>query len=116
MDPLEDPILEGPLPASLKAFGLNCSLKPGSEPSSTEALMQQLFQELARHDVEGEIVRAADHDIRPGVSNDEGKGDAWPGLLQKVLDADIFVLGTPIWMGHPSSHAQRVLELSLIHI
>jgi multimeric flavodoxin WrbA len=27
-----------------------------------------------------------------------------------ALDADIFVLGTPIWMGHPSSHAQRVLE------
>lgn len=101
---------ERPLPASLKAFGLNCSLKPGSTPSSTEALMQQLFQELARHDVEGEIVRAADHDIRPGVSNDEGKGDAWPGLLQKVLDADILVIGSPIWLGQPSSTAKRVLE------
>ena len=31
-------------------------------------------------------------------------------MRQKILDADIFVLGTPIWMGHPSSHAQRVLE------
>jgi multimeric flavodoxin WrbA len=107
---LEDPILEGPLPASLKAFGLNCSLKPGSEPSSTEALMQQLFQELAGHDVEGEIVRAADHDIRPGVSNDEGTGDAWPELLKKILVADILVIGSPIWLGQPSSIAKRVLE------
>lgn len=98
------------MPASLKAFGLNCSLKTGKTPSSTEALMQQLFQELARHDVEGEIVRAADHDIRPGVSNDEGNGDAWPKLLKKVLDADILVIGAPIWLGQPSSIAKRVLE------
>lgn len=27
-----------------------------------------------------------------------------------VLAADIFVLGTPIWLGHPSSICQRVLE------
>ena len=31
-------------------------------------------------------------------------------MRQKILDADIFVLGTPIWMGHPSSHVQRVLK------
>jgi multimeric flavodoxin WrbA len=101
---------ERPLPASLKAFGFNCSLKPGRTPSSTEALMQQLFQELARHNVEGEIVRAADHDIRPGVSNDEGKGDAWPELLKKILAADILVIGSPIWLGQPSSIAKRALE------
>jgi len=101
---------DGPLPASLKAFGLNCSLQGSSQPSSTEALMRQLFQELAKHDVEGEIVRAADHDIKAGVSNDEGDGDAWPALLSKVHDADILVIGSPIWLGQPSSIAKRVLE------
>jgi multimeric flavodoxin WrbA len=36
--------------------------------------------------------------------------DEWSEMRQQILDADIFVLGTPIWMGHPSGHAQRVLE------
>ncbi len=96
--------------ASLKALGLNCTLKPSGKSSSTEVLLEQLFTELARHDVEGEIVRAADHDIKPGLSNDEGKGDAWPALLNKVLAADILVIGSPIWLGQPSSIAKRVLE------
>ena len=29
---------------------------------------------------------------------------------RQILDAELFVLATPIWMGHPSSNAQRVLE------
>lgn len=96
--------------ASLKAFGLNCTLKPGRKSSSTEVLMEQLFAELAKYDVEGEIVRAADHDIKPGVTGDEGEGDAWPALLEKLLAADILVIGSPIWLGQPSSIAKRVLE------
>jgi multimeric flavodoxin WrbA len=35
---------------------------------------------------------------------------AWPGLRRKVLDAEIFILGTPIWLGQPSSVCKRVLE------
>ena len=101
---------DGPKPASLKAFGINCSLKGGSKPSSTEALMRQLFEELAKHDVEGEIVRAADHDINAGVSSDEGDGDAWPEFLTKVREADILVIGSPIRLGQPSSIAKHVLE------
>jgi len=96
--------------ASLKAFGLNCTLKAGGQTSSTEALMEQLFQELTKHDVEGEIVRAANFDIKPGVSDDEGKGDCWPELMKKALAADILVIGSPIWLGQPSSAAKRVLE------
>ena len=57
-----------------------------------------------------ERARLADHEIRPGVTADEGEGDEWPELRSKILDADLFVLATPIWMGHPSSNAQRVLE------
>src|SRR5690606_15412093 len=29
---------------------------------------------------------------------------------EKIVAADIFILGTPIWMGQPSSVAKRVLE------
>jgi multimeric flavodoxin WrbA len=39
-----------------------------------------------------------------------GAGDAWPGIRQKLLAADILVLATPTWMGHMSSVAQRAME------
>lgn len=39
-----------------------------------------------------------------------GRGDEWPELRDKVLEADILVFATPVWLGHMSSVAQRVLE------
>jgi multimeric flavodoxin WrbA len=98
--------------SALKVFGFNCSLKSSAstETSSTDVLMRQTFDALAQHGAEGEFVRTADHDIRPGVTPDEGNGDAWPTLLRRVLAADILVIGTPIWLGQPSSVAKRVLE------
>jgi hypothetical protein len=56
--------------------------------------------------VEGESVRIADHDVRPGVQVDTGDGDAWPAIREKLVAADIVILSTPIWLGHPSSLAQ----------
>jgi len=96
----------------LKIFGLNCSLKSSknSESSSTDLLMKQLFEALGEHGATGDFVRAADYDIKPGVTSDEGDGDQWPELRKRVLAADIFVLGSPVWMGQPSSIAKRVLE------
>jgi multimeric flavodoxin WrbA len=94
----------------LKALALNCTLKHGGTPSSTEKLLGQVIQALAAHDVTGEMIRIVDHDVKPGVSSDEGKGDAWPEIRRKILDAQILVLGTPIWLGQPSSLCKRVLE------
>jgi multimeric flavodoxin WrbA len=94
----------------LRAFGLNCTLKSGPEPSSTQTLLDQVLAALARHEVQTESVRVAEFDVKPGVKADEGKGDQWPQLRQKVLDAQILVLATPIWLGQPSSLAKRVLE------
>ncbi len=96
----------------LKVFGFNCSLKSSKadESSSTDALMKQVFDALAEHGASGDIVRAADYDIKPGVTDDEGDGDAWPELRKRVLEADILVIGLPIWLGQPSSVAKRVLE------
>ena len=98
--------------ASLKAFGFNCSLKNSraSEKSSTEVLLRQFFDALEEHGVEGEIVRASDYNIKPGVKSDEGRGDDWPKLRKHLLAADILVIGSPIWLGQPSSIAKRVLE------
>jgi multimeric flavodoxin WrbA len=95
---------------TLTALALVCTLKPGPEKSSTELIASQVLDSLASHGVTGSSVRVVDVDVRPGVDTDMGDGDAWPGIRQKVLDADILVLATPIWMGHASSIAHRVLE------
>jgi multimeric flavodoxin WrbA len=77
---------------------------------STQTLLDQVLTALAGHGIQTESVRVADFDVKPGVKADEGKGDQWPQLRQKVLDAQILVLATPIWLGQPSSLAKRVLE------
>ncbi len=96
----------------ISAVLVNCSLKKrGDDTSSTDRLLAELAAELKKEDVgiDGPI-RLADENVLPGVTSDEGKGDAWPTIRQRILDAEILVLGTPIWMGHPSSLAQRCLE------
>lgn len=95
---------------ALKIFAFNCTLKPSPAASSTDKLLQEVLDEFGTYGGEGEIVRAVDCNIKPGVTSDEGEGDDWPRLRRKLLDADVFVLGTPIWMGQPSSVCKRVLE------
>ncbi|MBQ1116507.1 flavodoxin family protein [Streptomyces sp. C3-3] len=94
----------------MRALALVCTLNASPAPSSSQYLAEQVMAEFARHDVQGEIVRVADHDVRPGIGVDMGDGDAWPALREKVLAADILLIATPIWLGHPSSVCQRVLE------
>lgn len=96
----------------LKALALNCTLKADSrQESSTDAMIAVLAKAFNRNDVTvSETVRVAALDIRPGVTSDEGDGDAWPGLREKILAHDILIFGGPIWMGQISSTAKRVLE------
>jgi multimeric flavodoxin WrbA len=97
---------------TLKALAFNSTLKSSaaSENSSTDKLLDLIAEEFKRHHVEMETIRLADHDIKPGVTSDEGKGDAWPTIRKKVLEADILLIGTPIWLGQPSSVCKRALE------
>ena len=103
---------EIPMPQTLSAFALTCSLRKTGEgkPGSTDRMVEDLFAELRPLGVRCDSAHAADHRILPGVSSDEGEGDGWPELRRRILEADIFVLGTPIWLGQPSSIAKRVLE------
>jgi multimeric flavodoxin WrbA len=94
----------------MKMLALNCTLKPSPAASSSELLLRQLADEFTNLDVDTEIVRVADYDLRPGVSADEGAGDEWPTIRSKILAADIVVIGTPIWLGAPSSICKRVVE------
>jgi multimeric flavodoxin WrbA len=95
---------------ALKALAFNCTLKPSPAPSSTGKLLQELLDALSAHEVTGEIVRAVDYNIKPGVSSDEGEGDAWSELRRRIVDTNILIIGSPIWLGQPCSVAKRVLE------
>ncbi len=97
---------------TLKAIALNCSLKKGDgEPSSTDRMIGLLVAELGKHDVAfAGTIRVADHDVKPGVTSDEGEGDAWPDLRRRILDCDLLIFGTPVWLGQMSSLAKRVTE------
>ncbi|WP_433395563.1 flavodoxin family protein [Streptomyces sp. CA-146814] len=94
----------------MRAVALVCTLNASPARSSSQHLAEQVMAEFAGHGVRGEIVRVADHDVRPGIGVDLGDGDAWPAIREKVLAADILLIATPIWLGHPSSVCQRVLE------
>uniref|UniRef100_A0AAU2W120 NAD(P)H-dependent oxidoreductase n=1 Tax=Streptomyces sp. NBC_00008 TaxID=2903610 RepID=A0AAU2W120_9ACTN len=93
-----------------RALALVCTLSPSPKRSSSHLLADQVMAELSALGVQGETVRVVDHDVRPGVAQDMGDGDAWPALREKVMAADIVLVSTPIWLGHPSSVCQRVLE------
>ncbi len=94
----------------LKAVFLNCTLKASPEDSNTEALARVVAEALEADGIATEFVRVVDHDVRPGVTSDEGDGDAWPAIRQKLVEAQILVVATPTWLGKPSSVTQRVLE------
>jgi multimeric flavodoxin WrbA len=96
--------------ADLTALVLSCTLKQSPAESSATLLGEQFLEALREHGAEGEVVRLVDHHIRFGVSPDEGDGDQWPAIRDKMLAADLLVLATPIWLGQPSSVAKMALE------
>lgn len=98
---------------TLRAIALNCSLKAADaqETSSTDKMIGVVADALREHGVElGETIRLASRNIMPGVSSDEGEGDDWPDVRRRLLEADILIFGTPIWLGQMSSVAKRALE------
>jgi multimeric flavodoxin WrbA len=94
----------------LKALLLNCTLKRSPATSNTQALMDHVIETMGGLGVESETVRIVDHHVPFGVTSDEGEGDEWPPILERVLAADILIVGTPIWFGVRSSVCQLVME------
>lgn len=94
----------------MHAIVLNCTLKPSPEASSTEALSRVLMADLAKGGASTELIRLVDLNIKPGVKTDQGEGDDWPAVHDKILAADILVIATPTWLGQQSSVCMRALE------
>ncbi|WP_454199187.1 flavodoxin family protein [Nocardia sp. Marseille-Q1738] len=92
------------------AVALVCTLKKSPAESSSDLIARQVLDALAEHGVRGTVLRVVDHDVFPGVRVDEGTGDQWPLIRERIAAADILLVSTPTWLGHMSSVAQRVLE------
>jgi multimeric flavodoxin WrbA len=89
---------------------INCTLKRSPAASNTEALARVLLAALQDRGASCELIRAVDLNLLPGVSSDEGEGDDWPAVHEKLLASEILILATPTWFGQPSSVVKRVLE------
>ncbi|WP_299894220.1 flavodoxin family protein [uncultured Aquimarina sp.] len=98
----------------LKAIYINCTLKDSSKQSHTEGLMKVSMDIMKSENVSVEYLRLVDYEIAYGLMPDmkeEGKEkDDWPEIYQKIMEADIIVIGTPIWLGEKSSVATKLIE------
>lgn len=94
----------------MKALFINCTLKRSPGFSNTGALAGKAAAQLREQGIETEIIRLNDYQVLTGNSSDEGNGDEWPQILEKIKACHILVIATPVWMGHLASTAQKVIE------
>jgi len=97
--------------ADLSALFVNCTLKRSPEVSNTQALADLSIGIMERHGVSVEVIRAVDHEIATGIYPDMTEHgwdrDDWPAIAERVMEADILVLLSPIWLGEKSSVCTR---------
>ena len=100
--------------SNLSAFYINTTLKKSPEQSHTQGLIDISAEIMRRQGVKVDMIRATDFEIAPGVWPDMTEhgweSDDWPSISERVMAADILVIGTPIWLGEKSSICTRVIE------
>jgi multimeric flavodoxin WrbA len=100
--------------AALKAIYVNCTLKKSPELSHTQGLMDISAAIMKKEGVQVDHLRLVDYTVAPGVYPDMTEfgweKDEWPDLYKKIFNADILIIGTPIWLGEKSSVAQQLIE------
>lgn len=105
--------------SDLKAVMFNATLKHPSEPSHTDTLLDVVCEIFRTQQVAVKRHRLSQYQLAPGVYPDMTEHgwerDDWPTLAPDVFDADIIVLGTPIWLGEKSSIAQAFIEKLYAH-
>ncbi len=99
------------MPPPLTAAAINCSLSAKGRASSTDAMIAVLAEHFAALGVTvADPIRIAAHNVKWGVTSNQGPDDDWPAIREQILAADILIFGTPIWMGQTSSVAKLVME------
>ncbi|WP_260484240.1 flavodoxin family protein [Sphingomicrobium flavum] len=105
--------------SGLKAVLVNATLKHPDEASHTDTLLDVVAEIFRQRGVDVDGIRLTDHYLAPGVYPDMTEHgwpkDDWPAICERVIGADILVLGTPIWLGEKSSLAQAFIEKLYAH-
>jgi multimeric flavodoxin WrbA len=100
--------------SDLTAVLVNCSLVRDPQQSHTRRLLSRVAGVMASEGVGVEVIHALEHQIAFGMVKDATEHgaarDDWPALHAKIMEADIFVMGSPIWLGVKSSVATLVIE------
>ncbi|WP_420443012.1 flavodoxin family protein [Candidatus Poriferisodalis sp.] len=99
--------------SGLRALFINCSIKYDPAQSHTRRLINRAAGVMRTQGVDVEIIHALSHTIAFGMEKDQtlnSIADDWPQIHAKIMEADIFVIGTPIWLGVKSSVATLVVE------
>jgi len=100
--------------SDLNALFLNCTLKRSPELSHTQGLIDISSAIMEKNGVIVEALRPVDFDIAYGVYPDmttQGwDSDDWPKIYEKVKQAHILVITSPIWLGEKSSVCTKVIE------
>ncbi len=103
-----------PSAKGLSAAFVNTSLERRPAQSHTAKLMKISEDILRQAGASVSHIHFAEHDVAPGIKpdmTDQGwNTDEWPQLWKKIKQADILVVGTPIWLGRESSLCTRLIE------
>jgi multimeric flavodoxin WrbA len=106
--------------SDLKALFINTTLTRSPGLSHTERLMRKSMAIMEGQGVSVEYLRAVDHEIAFGIYPDMREHgwerDAWPETFwPKIAEADILVIGTPIWLGEESAVCRVIIERLYAH-
>ncbi len=100
--------------SDLKALFVNTSLKRQASESHTQLLLNAAAGIMSEAGVGVDHLHLAAHDVPPGVYPDmTAHGwprDPWPAMWERVLAADILIIGTPLWLGEESSLCRVLIE------
>lgn len=99
---------------NLSAMYVNCTLKKSPETSHTDSLINVSKQIMRKEKVRIDEIRLVDFEVASGVYPDmtehNWEKDDWPMLFKRIINADILIVGSPIWLGEKSSIAQKLIE------
>lgn len=100
--------------SNLNVMYVNCTLKKSPSVSHTSTLMDVSKRIMQKEKMTVDEIRLVDFDVASGVYPDMAEygwdKDEWPQLFEKIINADILIVGTPIWLGEKSSIAQKLIE------
>lgn len=99
---------------NLSAIYINCTLEKSPRESHTQKLINLSKGIMERENVSVDMIRLIDHDVPHGMYPDMTSygwdNDEWPELFKRIINADILVVATPIWLGEKSSVAKKLIE------